>query len=224
MSTNQLLAFEEHKPRLTSVMAGEDRRLFKKILYFYIKKGTKIIDVTCGHRIFWQDVNLANFSVLFCDIRREVKPTVVCDLLSPPFKPNIFDALIFDPPHLDLSETSMFYWKYGSLSESDMTKMLQKVIEPFTYILKPNGILIAKIFDDRRHGTVRERHTELANSLKENFEFIDIIVKWSRRQKKAQENWRGGQKNPRRSIPQHSYFLIFRKKNIADYRGKANEP
>jgi len=199
------------RPRLTSVMVGEDRKIFKKILYFYVKKGSKIVDLTCGRRIFWQDISLSDFSIVFCDLRKEVTPHIVCDLLHPPFKPHIFDALVFDPPHLDLSKTSMFYKKYGSLSESQLTYILNHVNSPFTYLLKKGGIVIAKIFDDRRRGVVRERHVELANSLK-NFYFIDIIIKWSREQKKAQENWRGGLKNPKRSIPQHSYFLIFKKK------------
>lgn len=203
------------RPSLPSVIEGTDSDIFPKILEFYTwgVNNPKIIDVTCGHRIFWRKIQ-GKYNVIFSDIRPEVNPNYVMDVLSP--IPEIlergpFDVVVFDPPHLDYSPTSMFFDKYGSISDSELTKMLETVNRYFTKLTKDRGLVIAKIFDDRRKGIVIERHTQLAQSMVD-FDLIDIIIKWSKRQKKAQENWRGGQKNPVRSIPQHSYFLIFRKK------------
>lgn len=213
----QQIRFANNEPRfrLPSVVEGTDSDVFPKILRFYTwgMETPKILDVTCGHRIFWKKIS-GLYDVTFSDVRSEVNPDYVMDVLSPTpevLEKGPFDVIVFDPPHLDYSPTSMFFDKYGSLSDTELARILESVNGIFLKLVKDGGLVIAKIFDDRRKGVIVERHSQLARAMV-NFNLIDVIIKWSRRQKKNQENRRGGQKNPVRSIPQHSYFLVFQKK------------
>lgn len=72
----------------------------------------RILDACCGSRMFWNDKN--NSDTIYMDIRRGiytvtdkgstrtivVDPDLLADCTNMPFPCDMFDLVIFDPPHL----------------------------------------------------------------------------------------------------------------------------
>ena len=87
----------------------------------------KILDMSCGGKLFYYDTK--NKDITFCDIRKgkyeftegrnvEVLPDVVCDFRALPFQDEMYDLVIFDPPHLiRAGEKSFMAIKYGKLTD-----------------------------------------------------------------------------------------------------------
>lgn len=113
----------------------------------------KILDVCCGSKMFWFDKNREDtvymdnreFEDTLCDGRKlEVKPDIIGDFRSIPFKDNRFNLVVFDPPHLlKAGENSWLVKKYGRLSENWKEDLRQGFKECFR-VLKDDGILIFK--------------------------------------------------------------------------------
>ena len=74
-----------------------------------------------------------------------VRPTVKADMKYLPFRENIFDAVIFDPPHLDVGKGSNLDKLYGSWTRTECIKTLVAVNEEFKRVLKPRGFIIMKV-------------------------------------------------------------------------------
>ncbi|MEG0692429.1 MAG: methyltransferase [Oscillospiraceae bacterium] len=129
-----------------------------------------IFDACCGGKMFYFDKQ--DPRVLFMDIRQiktklcdgrdfEVSPDIVGDFAEIPLEDNIFNMVVFDPPHL-LRNTgkSKFADLYGSLNEkarptgyqqikygalySDWQDMLKQGFAECFRVLKPSGFLIFK--------------------------------------------------------------------------------
>lgn len=112
----------------------------------------KILDMCCGGKLFYYDMK--NKDITFCDIRKgkyeftegrnvEVLPDIVCDFRELPFHDEMYDLVIFDPPHLiRAGEKSFMAIKYGKLTDykSDLSKGFSEAFR----VLKPNGTLIFK--------------------------------------------------------------------------------
>lgn len=122
--------------------------------------GKKILDVTCGSRTIWFDKN--HPAAVYCDKRRldttaiwksgcgtskrtcKIDPDVVCDFTDLPFQDNVFQLVVFDPPHLaSITETSWMAKKYGKLDEN-WPQMLHDGFSECMRVLKPDGVLIFK--------------------------------------------------------------------------------
>jgi len=113
-----------------------------------------ILDMCCGSRMFWFDKE--NDRVLFmdkreldtelCDGRKLiVKPDLIGDFRNMPFEENIFDLVVFDPPHfIQLGETSWMAQKYGVLNKETWKEDIQKGFSEAFRVLKPNATLIFK--------------------------------------------------------------------------------
>ena len=113
----------------------------------------KILDACCGSRMFWFDKK--NPNVLFQDIREEehilcdgrkleIKPDVVSDFTDMPYEDNIFNLVVFDPPHLiKLGKTSWMAKKYGVLPR-EWKPVISNGLRECMRVLKPNGVLIFK--------------------------------------------------------------------------------
>lgn len=114
----------------------------------------KILDVCCGGKMFWFDKDSP--IVEFCDIRKEnmelcdgrtfdVNPDTICDFRNLPHNSNIFDMVVFDPPHLNhkAGNNAWIVKKYGKLQEDWKTQISEGFNECFR-VLKNNGTLIFK--------------------------------------------------------------------------------
>lgn len=82
-------------------------------------KDKLILDACCGSRMFWFDKE--NPNVLFQDIRDEeyilcdgrqlkIHPDVVGDFTKMQYEDNTFQMVVFDPPHIWITQTKHHTW------------------------------------------------------------------------------------------------------------------
>lgn len=114
----------------------------------------KILDACCGSRMFYFDKT--NPNVTFMDIRElkdtlcdgrklEIKPDIIGDFRNMPFENNIFDLVVFGPPHLiRAGKNSWLAKKYGMLDFDNWKNDLSDGFNECMRVLKPNGTLIFK--------------------------------------------------------------------------------
>lgn len=119
---------------------------------------SKILDACCGSRMFWFDKE--NPDVTFMDCRQyyeelptghvvNVDPDVVADFRDMPFENDVFDMVVFDPPHLiHAGENSWLAKKYGKLDELWPEDIRQGFAECMR-VLRPSGTLIFKWNEDQ---------------------------------------------------------------------------
>ena len=114
----------------------------------------KILDVCCGSKMFWFDKNNKNtiymdireYEDILCDGRKlEVKPDIIADFRSIPFKDKTFKLVIFDPPHLlKVGIKSWLAKKYGKLNSDTWKEDLKKGFNECMRVLDNYGVLIFK--------------------------------------------------------------------------------
>lgn len=113
----------------------------------------KVLDACCGSRMFYY--NKYNKNVLFMDKRelsthlcdgREliIKPDIVADFTNMPFEDEIFNLVIFGPPHLEkVGDKSWLAIKYGKL-RGDWRSELKKGFQECWRVLRKGGTLLFK--------------------------------------------------------------------------------
>ena len=108
----------------------------------------KILDACCGSKLFWFDKD--NEYTTYIDIREEsfeihgkkvnVKPDVVADFRAMPFEDDIYDLIVFDPPHLKWAgRNSIMKAQYGQLDKDDWPEDIRQVMSECMRVLKPTG-------------------------------------------------------------------------------------
>ena len=113
----------------------------------------KILDACCGSKLFWFDKD--NEYTTYMDIREEsfeihgkkvnVKPDVVADFRSMPFDDDIYDLVVFDPPHLkSAGPNSIMKAQYGQLDKNTWPDDIRQGMSECMRVLKPTGTLIFK--------------------------------------------------------------------------------
>lgn len=119
-----------------------------------------ILDACCGSRMFW--FNREHPDVLFVDNREmeceakwkstkndsvrycKVKPDVVVDFRSLPFRSGSFWHIVFDPPHLiHIGDTAWMVKKYGKLP-AGWEQYIHDGFAECWRVLRPYGTLIFK--------------------------------------------------------------------------------
>lgn len=75
----------------------------------------------------------------------DVKPDIVADFRDMPFDDNIYDLVVFDPPHLKRAgRNSWMAKKYGVLNPDTWQEDISKGFDECMRVLKPSGTLIFK--------------------------------------------------------------------------------
>ena len=108
----------------------------------------KILDACCGSKLFWFDKD--NEYTTYMDIREEsfeihgkkvnVKPDVVADFRSMPFDDDIYDLIVFDPPHLKWAgPNSIMKAQYGQLDKNTWPDDIRQGMSECMRVLKPIG-------------------------------------------------------------------------------------
>lgn len=113
----------------------------------------KVLDASCGPRMFWFDkqnpvatfMDIREVSQELCDGRTlEISPDVVGDFRAMPFDDNSFSLVVFDPPHLKKAgPKSWLAAKYGKLGP-DWREDLRKGFAECLRVLCPGGVLVFK--------------------------------------------------------------------------------
>ena len=117
----------------------------------------RVLDATCGGRMMW--FNKQHPDTTYADIRQvppgtidirpnfNVSPDVVCDFTALPFPDDLFNLVIFDPPHIvDINDTrggSFMATKFGRLFGGWETEIAAGFAECWR-VLTHGGTLIFK--------------------------------------------------------------------------------
>ncbi len=119
-----------------------------------------ILDATCGTRSIWFDKECKN--AIFFDKRQgevakkmgskryertmKVQPDVIGDFTSLPFDDDTFYHVVFDPPHLHISDKAWLYNMYGALPDNWQTIIHDGFWECMR-VLKQYGTMVFKWSD-----------------------------------------------------------------------------
>jgi len=113
------------------------------------------------------DVRKGDFSYKspsgWAQVRVVIKPTILADMKHLPFRENLFNMIIMDPPHTDAGLTSWLALHYGTWSQKETIETLRKTNLEFKRVLKPHGSLILKLLP---------RQVPLYETLLKNFCFF----------------------------------------------------
>jgi len=115
----------------------------------------EVLDVCCGGRMFYFQKNAENMIYGDMHIRPKgcieqqknftVMPDVVFDFRNLPFQDDVFNLVVFDPPHVsNLSLNSITGKKYGSLNKETWKEDLKTGFDECYRVLKKGGTLIFK--------------------------------------------------------------------------------
>lgn len=96
-----------------------------------------------------------------------VKPLILADLSHLPFRCEVFDWIIWDPPHLEITDSCYMGRYYGSWSSQENVIYSRASNLEFSRVLKQSGIIIVKS-NPKRFNTIRQ--------LLPNFRFIFPIM------------------------------------------------
>lgn len=84
-------------------------------------------------------------------INHEIKPTIQADNRYLPFKSNVFDMVLYDPPQvIQENPTGAVLQKYGVLNPITWTMDMSKAIKELFRVLKSNGFFIFKWSESRK--------------------------------------------------------------------------
>ena len=121
-----------------------------------------ILDATCGLKQMWFQKD--DPETIYLDMRhsaiqytekqfnrrpdyrkRIINPTIQADNRYCPFKDDVFDVILFDPPHMITNvESSELQHTYSILNPITWTKEMSSSIKELFRVLKPKGIFIFK--------------------------------------------------------------------------------
>jgi SAM-dependent methyltransferase len=199
---------------LSSVWSGEDNELLELMLKFYPRtKPKRVLDTTVNRGRFWLG---SKRRIIGLDIDPQYHPTVVGDNMQMPFRQGIFDAVVYDPPHIPnqgKDKLKDFNVRFGLGLKSpkengyNFTHLYPPFVQEAYRVLKPEGILFCKITDYIHHHRYQWAHIEIINAASAaGFKPCDCIIK-TRKGPIIDPRWKKAY-HTRRC---HCYWLVFRK-------------
>lgn len=199
---------------LPSTWEGDDPELLEQMLQFYPRRAPRrILDATINGGRFWRG---SRRRVIGIDIERSHKPTIAADNAQMPFRGASFDVVVYDPPHIpnqgkDKQKDFNIRFGLGARSPKERGYTFSHTFPPFVReayrVLRPEGILLAKITDYIHHHRYQWAHVELVQAAREaGFQPCDCIVK-IRKGPIIDPKWKVAHHSRR----QHCYWLVFRK-------------
>jgi hypothetical protein len=217
-----------------SAYTGTNDEVFPQILHLYVPLGSVILDTTYGKGIFWKSVGPLWYRVVKSDLN--TRTDVQSDARRAPFKADVFDAVIFDPPYMHTPGGTAHvnhqnyegYYRNNAANGSTEHKYHEAVLQLYFgaareahRVLKAGGIYIVKCADEVCANKQRLTHVEIINELMDYgfiVEDLFVVIRHNKpgvsrmvRQVHARKN--------------HSYFIVFRKKGqSAKKSSKKNSP
>ncbi len=199
---------------LSSVWEGDDSGLLEHMLDFYPRRPPqRILDATMNRGRFWRG---SRRPVLGLDIAIQHRPHVVADNTAMPFPAGLFDAVVYDPPHLpnqgeDRQKDFTARFGLGLRSPKKNHYTLAHTYPPFVReayrVLQPEGLLFCKIADYVHHHRYNWAHLDFIDAARQaGFRACDCIVK-IRKGPLVDPKWKNAHHTRRR----HCYWLVFRK-------------
>lgn len=140
--------------RLESVMMARDPEVLSALLRARVRADGAVLDATANTRRMWKGVAHAG-PITFMDIDPSVNPDVVGDFTKMPFEDSVFDAIVFDPPHLpaaaasprSLPQMAQDYGLQISVHADNVSGCFAPFLAEAARVLRPDGMIFAKIKD-----------------------------------------------------------------------------
>ncbi len=200
---------------LSSVWEGSDGELLEAMLSFYPSIDPEpILDATYNTGRFWKDSSRDVWSM---DINPKYKPMIVADNRTMNGVPSLtFGTVVYDPPHVGPQgrdkSVKRFDVDFGATIECGKQQgwSLSYLYPPFLQqarrVLKPDGLLLAKITDMVNSHRSRWAHCDFMRMAEEaGFTVCDLIVK-IRRGPMMSNKWREAHHARKR----HCFWIICR--------------
>jgi hypothetical protein len=172
---------------ISSVWEGSDAALIEAMLNFYASIDPEpILDSTYNAGRFWRG---STRNVVSMDINPRHNPMIVCDnRLMTGVESNQFGAVVYDPPHVGPQgrdkSVKRFDVDFGATMECGKQHgwTLSYLYPPFLKqakrVLKPDGLLLAKITDMVNSHRSRWAHCDFMRMAEEaGFTVCDLIIK-----------------------------------------------
>ena len=209
----KLFSTDRYEP-LPSVWEGEDSELLEKMLRFYPKADPKmLLDATANSKRFWKG---STRPVVGMDIQSRYRPEVLASSASMPFQREVFDVVVYDPPHIpnqgkDIQKDFGVRFGLGTKSSSETDYNFSHTFPPFVQeahrVLKDEGVLFCKITDYVHNHKFQWAHIELIQAATATgFQACDCIIK-VRKGPIIDTRW----KVAHHARKHHCYWLVFRK-------------
>jgi len=196
------------------VWEESDAELLSRMLDFYPhQRPQRILDATVNTGRFWEGSTLP---VVGLDIEAKHRPTVVADNAHMPFRDGCLDVVVYDPPHVPNQGADRgkdFNTRFGLVLKSsarngyNFSHLFPPFVREAYRVLKPEGILLAKITDYVHGHRFQWAHLEFIRAATAvGFCACDCIVK-TRKGPIVDPRWKTAHHARRR----HCYWLVFRK-------------
>jgi hypothetical protein len=205
---------EAYEP-LESVWYGEeDAELVEQLLGFYPRAEPRLIlDATINGGRFWRR---SVRPVVGLDLDSRHRPTICADNAAMPFGADVFDVVIYDPPHIpnqgrDQSKDFNTRFGLGARSAKENGYSFSHTFPAFMAeawrVLVQEGVLFCKITDYVHNHRYQWAHVDLIQSGREaGFTACDCIIK-VRKGPIIDPKWKVAHHSRR----QHCYWIVFRK-------------
>lgn len=199
---------------IPSVWEGDDGALLERMLQSYPKSYPgRVLDATSNSKRLWKD---STRTVVGLDIDSRHRPEVLGTNTCLPFRSNVFDVVIYDPPHIpnqgnDQQKDFSIRFGLGPKSSSETNYNFSHTYLPFLEeafrVLKPQGVLFCKITDYVHNHRMQWAHIDLVQAATSvGFCACDYIIK-VRKSPIVDPRW----KVAHHARKHHCYWLIFRK-------------
>jgi len=213
---------------MSAYVAG-NAEVFPEILKLHVPEGSIVADVTWGKGVFWRNVPSGQYQLLATDICMGV------DCRKLPYENESIDCVVLDPPYMEgfyrkenshkagSGTHSAFSNAYSNGDEvnSDtenfgtkkwhaaVTDMYFKAGDEAYRVLRKDGILIVKCQDEVSAGKQWLTHVEIINEYEKKGYYtkdLFIVIRTNKPSVSRLKKQVHARKN-------HSYFLVFIKKN-----------
>lgn len=181
-----LVAEEQYRP-LSSVWEGSDAELIENMLQFYPSIPPEpILDATYNTGRFWKG---SNRDVVSMDINPKFEPMIVGDnRIMEGVEDDLFGLVVYDPPHVGPQgrdkSSKRFDEDFGATVECGkeqgwtLSYLYPPFLEQAKRVLKPRGLLLAKITDMVNSHRSQWAHVDFMQMADEaGFTVCDLIVK-----------------------------------------------
>lgn len=203
---------------VVSAHQSDNSALFPQILSLYVPLGSDVADTTYGQGVFWRNVPKDSYKLVKSDLKRGV------DARKLPYKDGSLDCVVFDPPYMHTPGGTAHYghqnfeaYYQNNGTENDTNKKYHEAVLDLYYkasheahrVLKAKGVYIVKCQDEVCANKQRLTHIEITNYFTQHGFIVEDLFVLLRKNKPGVSRVLI-QKHARKN---HSYFMVFRKKN-----------
>lgn len=211
---------------ILSAYIQNNEDIFPLILSLYVPIGAEIADVTYGKGVFWKKVKKDDYTLHFSDIKTGV------DCRHLPYADASMDCVVLDPPYMEgfyrrhndhlagtgnfssfreaYSDGSVYIQREGAPKYHDaVLDMYYSAGCEALRVLKDKGILIVKCQDEVSANKQHLTHVEIINKYTAHGLIVEDLFVMVRNNKPNISTLKK-QVHARKN---HSYFLVFRKKD-----------